>query len=83
LISELELHTLRARLTAGLLNKAQRGELALPLPIGLVRDQLRRVFKHPNEEVQSRLDLVFATFLRLRSATQVVCYETNECSPEQ
>src|SRR6266446_7174545 len=48
LISELELHTLRARLTAGLLNKAQRGELALTLPVGLVRDSLGRVFKHPD-----------------------------------
>src|SRR6187455_1183036 len=53
LISELELHTIRARLTAGLLNKAQRGELALTLPIGLVRDPLGRVFKHPDQEVQS------------------------------
>src|ERR1700739_945727 len=56
LISELELHTLRARLTAGLLNKAQRGELAKPLPVGLVRDPLGRVFKHPDQEVQSRLN---------------------------
>ncbi len=37
-ISEMELHTIRARLTAGLLNKAERGELALVLPVGLVRD---------------------------------------------
>jgi DNA invertase Pin-like site-specific DNA recombinase len=36
-LSEFELHTIRSRLTAGLLNKAQRGELALSLPIGLVR----------------------------------------------
>ena len=28
-LSELELHTIQARMTAGLLNKAQRGELAL------------------------------------------------------
>src|ERR1700680_1769456 len=49
LIAELELHTLRARLTAGLLSKAQRGELAKPLPIGLIRDPLERVFKHPNQ----------------------------------
>ncbi len=72
LISELELHTLKARLTAGLLNKAQRGELALALPVGLVRDPLGRVSKHPNQEVQSRLDLVFATFLQVRAACQVV-----------
>jgi DNA invertase Pin-like site-specific DNA recombinase len=74
LISELELHTLRARLTAGLLNKAQRGELALPLPIGLVRDQLGRVLKRPDEEVQSRLALVFATFLEVKAACRVVRY---------
>ncbi|UEM17744.1 recombinase family protein [Bradyrhizobium barranii subsp. barranii] len=32
-ISELELHTIRSRLTAGLLAKAERGELAVMLPI--------------------------------------------------
>ena len=37
-LSELELHTIRSRLTAVLLNKAQRGELTLHLPIGLMRD---------------------------------------------
>jgi len=36
-ISELELHTLRGRLTAGLLSKAERGELRLALPTGLIR----------------------------------------------
>jgi DNA invertase Pin-like site-specific DNA recombinase len=72
LISELELHTLRARLTAGLLNKAQRGELALSLPIGLVRDPLGRVLKHPDQEVRDRLDLVFTTFLRIKAACRVV-----------
>ena len=74
LISELEMHTLRARLTAGLLNKAQRGELALALPAGLVRDPLGRVLKHPDQEVQGRLALVFSTFLRVRAACQVVRY---------
>lgn len=72
LISELELSTLRARLTAGLLNKAQRGELALSLPVGLIRDALGRVFKHPDQEVQSRLGFVFTTFLQVKSACQVV-----------
>ena len=71
-ISELELHTLRARLTAGILHKAQRGELALTLPTGLVRDPAGQVFKHPNREVQSRLTLVFDTFLKRKSASKVV-----------
>jgi DNA invertase Pin-like site-specific DNA recombinase len=72
LISELELHTIRARMTAGILSKAQRGELALPLPVGLVRDSLDRVLKHPDQEVQGRINLVFGTFLRLGSVAQVV-----------
>jgi len=72
-ISELELHTIRTRLRAGLLNKAERGELALRLPVGLVRDDLGIVHKNPNQEVQDRITLVFETFLRVRAAIQVVC----------
>lgn len=71
-ISELELHTLRARLTAGIVHKAQRGELALTLPTGLVRDDSGQVFKHPNLEVQSRLNLVFDTFFQQKSASKAV-----------
>jgi DNA invertase Pin-like site-specific DNA recombinase len=71
-LSELELHTIRARMTAGLLSKAARGELALTLPVGLVRDTLDRVHKDPNQEIQDRLNLIFATFLRLRSASKVL-----------
>ncbi len=71
-LSELELHTIKARMTAGLLNKAQRGELALSLPIGLVRNAIGKVHKDPNREVQDRLDLIFTTFLRVRSASKVL-----------
>jgi DNA invertase Pin-like site-specific DNA recombinase len=70
-ISELELYTLKARLTAGLLPKAQRGELALQLPAGLIRDERSVVQKDPNREVQQRLMLVFTTFLEVRSASIV------------
>lgn len=73
-LSELELHTLRGRLTAGLLNKAERGELALRLPIGLCRDLAGRVVKDPNQEVQDRIQLVFTTFLEQRAAAKVVAY---------
>lgn len=71
-ISELELHTIRARLTAGIVNKAQRGALALTLPVGLQRDASGIVRKAPNLEVQSRLSLIFETFLQLRSASKVL-----------
>jgi DNA invertase Pin-like site-specific DNA recombinase len=71
-ISEVELHTLRGRLTAGLLNKAQRGELSLLLPAGLTRDAAGIVTKDPNLEIQSRLGLVFSTFFKQGSITKVM-----------
>src|SRR2546428_1770722 len=71
-LSELELHTIRARMTAGLLNQAARGELALKLPIGLLRDVIGKVHKDPNREIQDRLDLIFTTFLRVRSESLVL-----------
>src|SRR5262249_30461951 len=74
LIAELELSPIRARLTAGLVNKAKRGELALALPTGLIREPSGQVVKHPDREVQSRLELVFEIFLRVQSVTKVVRY---------
>jgi DNA invertase Pin-like site-specific DNA recombinase len=70
----MELHTIHARLTAGLLNKAQRGELALMLPIGLVRDVSAVVLKIPDLEVQARLDLIFSTFLQIGSASKTLAH---------
>jgi DNA invertase Pin-like site-specific DNA recombinase len=71
-LSEFELHTIRSRLTAGLLNKAQRGDLDLALPIGLIRQADGQVVKDPNLEVQERIGLVFSTFLRVKSASKVL-----------
>ena len=71
-ISELELHTIRARLTAGVLSKAKRGELALSLPTGLARSGSGEVVKHPNREVQDRLTLIFQTMLEKRAVPRVV-----------
>lgn len=71
-ISELELHTIRTRLTAGLLAKAERGELALTLPVGLVRDPSGIAVKDPDLAVQGRLELVFQTFLKFRTIAKVM-----------
>jgi DNA invertase Pin-like site-specific DNA recombinase len=73
-LSELELHTIRTRMTAGLLAKAQRGELALSLPVGLVRTSAQQVVKDPHRDVQDRLALVFSTFLDKQSASKVLRY---------
>lgn len=71
-ISELELHTIRSRLNAGLLAKAERGELALTLPIGLMRDPSGVVVKDPDMGVQERLGLVFEMFLKFRTVAKVM-----------
>src|SRR5947209_20008286 len=71
-ISEVELHTLRGRLTAGLLNKAKRGELALLLPAGLTRNVDGTVVKDPDREVQERIALVFTSFLEQGSVSKVM-----------
>ena len=71
-ISELELHTIRARLTAGIFSKASRGELELALPTGLERLEGGVVVKHRSIEVQQRIDLVFATFFERKSVSQTV-----------
>lgn len=71
-ISELELYTIRARLTAGLLGKAERGELALTLPTGLVRLESEQVVKHPDREVRERIDLIFDIVLQKKSLAQTV-----------
>ena len=71
-ISELELHTIRSRLTAGLLAKAERGELALTLPIGFMRDPSGVVVRDPNMAVQERLRLVFEMFLKLSTVAKVM-----------
>ncbi len=39
-MSEAELHLIRARLQGGIRNKALRGELKSPLPVGLIYDEL-------------------------------------------
>lgn len=73
IVSEMELHTLRGRLLAGLDSKARRGELALRLPVGYIREpETARVLKDPNREVHGAVDLVFKTFLEHRSACRVV-----------
>jgi excisionase family DNA binding protein len=78
MMSEAELHHLKHRLQAGAWNKAERGELRQPLPVGLVRLSDGSVILHPDEEVQARLHLVFAKFEQLGTAKAVVRYLQRE-----
>jgi DNA invertase Pin-like site-specific DNA recombinase len=64
-MSEAELHVLKARLRGGILSKAQRGELKMPLPVGLVYDPLQRIVLDPDKQVQNTLRHFFETFRRI------------------
>src|SRR5262249_25143655 len=72
--SEAELHVLRARLRGGILNKASRGELRNPLPVGLVYDPQGRVGLDPDRQVRQALEAFFATFERTGTACATVKY---------
>lgn len=67
-LSEAELHFLRARLQGGIRNKARRGELVSPLPVGMVYDEAHHVRLDPDRQVQQAIRLLFETFQRSGSA---------------
>ncbi len=71
-MSEAELHFIRARLRGGQLSKARRGELQMPLPVGLVYDPAGRVVLDPDTGVQDAIRQVFTLFARTGSARAVV-----------
>ena len=77
-MSEAELHMMRARMRGGVLAKARRGELKVPLPVGLVYDPLGNVVLDPDEQVQHSLRLLFDTFTRTGSACATVRHFNNE-----
>src|SRR2546428_952107 len=72
IVSEIELHTWRGRLIAGVQQKAQRGDLALALPAGLLRQEDGGVVPDPDRAVQHAITLDFQTFLARKAASQVV-----------
>jgi DNA invertase Pin-like site-specific DNA recombinase len=63
-ISEAELHLIKARMNEGRRAKAQRGDLALPLPRGYLRRPDGSVMLDPDEQVQATVRLVFTLFER-------------------
>jgi DNA invertase Pin-like site-specific DNA recombinase len=72
-MSEAELHVLKARLRGGILSKAQRGELKMPLPVGLVYDPAQRVVLDPDKQLQNTLRHFFETFRRTGAACGLRC----------
>ena len=73
-MSEAELYLIRQRMLSGKLAKAERGELAIPLPIGYVRRPSGEVVLDPDEQAQHVVRLVFSTFRRLGTLNGVLRY---------
>jgi DNA invertase Pin-like site-specific DNA recombinase len=59
--AQAELHIIRARLHGGKLNKASRGELRFPLPVGFVFEG-DKIVLDPDREVQGAVRMVFDLF---------------------
>jgi DNA invertase Pin-like site-specific DNA recombinase len=71
-MAQAELHFIRARLLGGKLNKAQKGELRFPLPVGLCHDENGHIVPDSDEEVRGAVSLVFRLFRETGSAFAVV-----------
>jgi DNA invertase Pin-like site-specific DNA recombinase len=69
--AQAELHIIRARLHGGKLNKARKGELKFPLPVGYVYDA-DEIVLDPDQEVQGAVRMVFELFQREGTACAVV-----------
>jgi hypothetical protein len=68
------LYLIRQRMASGRLAKAERGELAVPVPIGYVRRPSGEVVFDPDEQAQTVVRLVFDTFTRLGTLNAVLRY---------
>jgi DNA invertase Pin-like site-specific DNA recombinase len=73
-MSEAELYLIRQRMLSGRLAKAERGELAIPLPIGYVRRPSGEAVFDPDEQAQHVVRLVFSAFSRLGTINGVLRY---------
>jgi DNA invertase Pin-like site-specific DNA recombinase len=71
-MSEAELHVLKARLQGGIRNKARRGELEVPLPIGFLYAPDRSVVLDADLQIRTAIELLFSTFRQVQSASMVV-----------
>jgi DNA invertase Pin-like site-specific DNA recombinase len=73
-MSEAEGYLIRQRMLSCKLAKAERGELAIPLPIGYVRRPSGEVVLDPDEQAQHVVRLVFGAFRRLGTLNAVLRY---------
>jgi DNA invertase Pin-like site-specific DNA recombinase len=71
-MSQAELHFLAARLHGGRRHKADKGELHVPLPVGLCYDDRGLICLDPDAQVRGAVELLLRSFRELGSANAVV-----------
>jgi DNA invertase Pin-like site-specific DNA recombinase len=71
-MSQAELHFLRARLQGGKLNKAKKGELKRPLPVGYIYDDEDIIVLDLDVQVRQALRFLFDSFRLTGSAYGVI-----------
>jgi DNA invertase Pin-like site-specific DNA recombinase len=71
-MAQAELHFLHARLQGGKLNKAKKGELRFPVPVGYCYDEQGRIVPDADAEVRGAVQMVFRLFRETGSAYAVV-----------
>ena len=73
-MSQAELHLIRARLYGAKLNKAKRGELRFPIPVGYIYDDQGNIGFDQDAQVCHTIQLLFSVFKEKKTAYAVVQY---------
>jgi DNA invertase Pin-like site-specific DNA recombinase len=73
-MSQAELHLIRARLYGAKLNKAKRGELRFPIPVGYMYDDQGNIVFDQDAQVCHTIQLLFEVFEEKKTAYGVVQY---------
>ena len=73
-MSEFELSLIRQRSLEARRQKARRGELQFPLPVGLCWSASGKIEKDPDQRVQQAIGLVFSKMTELGSVRQVLVW---------
>jgi len=73
-MSEFELSLIRQRSLEARQQKARRGELQFPLPVGLCWSASGKIEKDPDQRVQQAIELVFSKMMELGSVRQVLVW---------
>jgi DNA invertase Pin-like site-specific DNA recombinase len=82
-MNEYESSLIRQRSLEAIQQKARRGELWIPLPVGFCWTSNGKIEKHPDQRVQQAIQLVFRKMTELGSMRQVLIWfrQENVCLP--